>query len=79
MNNDGSDSELSVNSLSRQAFRDQNRDESNETLDAIPMTNSSEQNEAFDDDQSSDVIIHTEKNIFVYSNFFFLDFNNENC
>jgi hypothetical protein len=70
MNNDGSDSELSVNSLSRQPFRDQNRDESNETLDAIPMTNSSEQNEAFDDDQSSDVIIHTEKKIFFYSNFF---------
>ncbi len=60
MNNDESDSELSVNSLSRQTFRDKNKDESNETLDAVPMTHSlirNENNETFDQDESSDVII----------------------
>jgi hypothetical protein len=59
MNNDESDSELSVNDLStRQKFRNQTKDESNETLDAVPMTNSlieNDNNEIYDQDPSSDV------------------------
>jgi hypothetical protein len=53
-----SDSELSVNGLSRQTFRDRNQDESSETLDAVPMSNSStrnKNNETFDQEQSEDV------------------------
>jgi hypothetical protein len=60
MNNDESDSELSDNGLSRQIYRDENKDESNETLDAVPITNSlirNENNETFDQDQSSDISI----------------------
>jgi hypothetical protein len=55
-----SDSELSVNGLSRQTFRDKNQDESSETLDADPIANSSarnQNNETFDQDQSADVLI----------------------
>ncbi len=72
MNNDESDSELSVNSLSRQTFRDKNQGESSETLDAVPTRNPSqrnENNETFDDDQSPDVIINKE-NYFSDSKFF---------
>jgi hypothetical protein len=59
MNDDESDGELSVNSLSRRTFRDKNQDESNETLQADPRTNSSsrnEDNDTLDQDQSLEVI-----------------------
>ncbi|CAF3764721.1 unnamed protein product [Adineta steineri] len=51
-NDNESDGELSVNSLVRQAFRDNNQDESNETLDADPITNNAAQDETSDQEQS---------------------------
>ena len=76
-----SDSELSVNGLSRQTFRDKNQDESSETLDAVPMANSSTQNnnnETFDQEQSEDVTIKENFKKFIIF-VVYLDFNIKNC
>lgn len=71
MNNDESDSELSINGLSQQAFRDKSQDESNETLDAVPRADSN--NDTFDQDQSSDVIIN--QDFFIWKIFVFFALN----
>lgn len=68
MNHGESESEESTDAvLSRPIFRDRTQDESNETLDAVPMTHSSRDNptnDLFDDDQSSEVSMKTESNDF---------------
>ena len=59
MNHGESDSEESIDAgLSRQTFRDRTQDESNETLDAVSMTQSSRDNptnDLFEQEQSSEV------------------------
>jgi hypothetical protein len=83
MNNDESDSELSGNDLSsRQKFRNRTKDESNETLDAVPMVDSlieNDHNEISDQDPSSDVRITKKKFFFSLNMRFQLDFHNKDC
>ena len=82
-NDDESDGELSVNSLSRQTFRDKNNDESNETLDADPRINLSSRNDDDDDDDTLDqdqsLEVRRKKNIIIIIILYYLDFYNKNC